>query len=158
MPYSFHHLILLAFYYYAKQNMKGDEAKQRRKKDDDQIIRLFLCFPASAADAAAANPKWIKTLLANSLITFFRRSNPVVFDKLIGVDKLFTKALQIFAACLLVNNNSCGKLILSSESPIIFHDNLKTFSVPSSIANLNLSSYEFGSFTFKLLYCVILYW
>ena len=76
--------------------------------------------------------------MANSLITFFRRSNPVVFDKLIGVDKLFTKALQIFAACLLVNNNSCGKLILSSESPIIFHDNLKTTSDSFFIADFNL--------------------
>ena len=31
----------------------------------------FLCIPASAADAAAVNPKGIKTLLANGLITFF---------------------------------------------------------------------------------------
>ena len=32
---------------------------------------IFLCIPASAADAAAVNPKGIKTLLANGLITFF---------------------------------------------------------------------------------------
>ena len=32
---------------------------------------IYLCIPASAADAAAANPKGIKTLLANSLITFW---------------------------------------------------------------------------------------
>ena len=31
---------------------------------------IFLCIPASAADAAAVNPKGIKTLLANGLITF----------------------------------------------------------------------------------------
>ena len=31
---------------------------------------IFLCVPASAADAAAVNPKGIKTLLANGLITF----------------------------------------------------------------------------------------
>ena len=30
----------------------------------------FLCIPESAADAAAVNPKGIKTLLANNLITF----------------------------------------------------------------------------------------
>ena len=32
---------------------------------------IFLCIPASAADAAAVNPKGINTLLANGLITFF---------------------------------------------------------------------------------------
>ena len=31
---------------------------------------IFLCIPASAVDAAAVNPKGIKTLLANGLITF----------------------------------------------------------------------------------------
>ena len=38
---------------------------------------IFLCIPASAADAAAVNPKGIKTLLANGLITFFINGNPV---------------------------------------------------------------------------------
>ena len=37
---------------------------------------IFLCIPASAADAAAVYPKGIKTLLANSLITFFINGNP----------------------------------------------------------------------------------
>ena len=32
---------------------------------------IFLCIPASATDADALGPKGIKTLLANSLITFF---------------------------------------------------------------------------------------
>ena len=41
------------------------------------IIRFFLCIPESAADAAAVNPKRIKTLLANGLITFFISGNPV---------------------------------------------------------------------------------
>ena len=40
----------------------------RRLCPDPQI---FLCIPASAADATAVNPKEIKTLLANGLITFF---------------------------------------------------------------------------------------
>ena len=37
----------------------------------------FLCIPASAADAAAVNPRVIKMLLANGLITFFINSNPI---------------------------------------------------------------------------------
>ena len=32
--------------------------------------KIFLCIPISAADAAAVNPRGIKTLLANGLITF----------------------------------------------------------------------------------------
>ena len=32
--------------------------------------KIFLCIPASAADAAAVNCKGIKILLANGLITF----------------------------------------------------------------------------------------
>ena len=69
--------------------------------------KIFLCIPASAADAAAVNPKGIKTLLANGLITFFINGNPAfsngprslprndpnyatfdnrVFDNLISVD------------------------------------------------------------------------
>ena len=41
------------------------------------ILIFFLCIPASAADAAAVNPKEVKTLSANDLITFFIKSNPV---------------------------------------------------------------------------------
>ena len=37
---------------------------------------IFLCIPTSAADAAAVNPRGIKTLLANGLITFFINGNP----------------------------------------------------------------------------------
>ena len=36
---------------------------------------FFLCIPTSAADAAPVNPKGIKTLLANGLITIFISSN-----------------------------------------------------------------------------------
>ena len=32
---------------------------------------IFLCIPASVADAATVNPKEIKTLLTNGLIAFF---------------------------------------------------------------------------------------
>ena len=38
---------------------------------------IFLCIPASAADAAAVNPKGIKTLLGNGLITSFINGNRV---------------------------------------------------------------------------------
>ena len=41
------------------------------------ILIFFLCIPASAADAAAVNPKGINTLLANGLTTFFIEGNPV---------------------------------------------------------------------------------
>ena len=40
------------------------------------ILIFFLCIPASAGAAAAVNPKGIKTLLANGLITFFINDNP----------------------------------------------------------------------------------
>ena len=73
-----------------------------------QTLRFFLCIPASAANAAAVNPKGIKTILANGLIIFFINGNPVLgsgpsnlprnlsdyiilniwaFDNLISVDK-----------------------------------------------------------------------
>ena len=38
---------------------------------------IFLCIPASAADAAAVNPRGIETIWANGLITFFINVNPV---------------------------------------------------------------------------------
>ena len=81
-------------------------------------------------------------ILANDLITFFISGSLVfsngpkslprnppdciildnwVFDSLLLVVELYEKALQRFSTCLLVNNNSCGKLILSSESPIIYY-------------------------------------
>ena len=60
-------ILLILYYYYPK----------RRTKDNDLIIRFFLCIPTSAADAAVVNPKGIKTLLANGLITLFISSNPV---------------------------------------------------------------------------------
>ena len=40
--------------------------------------RIFLCIMLMyGADAAAANPKGIKTLISNNLITFFINGNPV---------------------------------------------------------------------------------
>ena len=43
----------------------------------DSEPNIFLCIPASAADTAAVNPKGIKRLLANGLITFFINESPV---------------------------------------------------------------------------------
>ena len=40
-------------------------------------MKLVLEYTPSAADAAAVNPKGIKTLLANGLISFFVSGNPV---------------------------------------------------------------------------------
>ena len=39
--------------------------------------QAFLCNLVSAADAAAANPRGIKTFLANGLITFVIKGSPV---------------------------------------------------------------------------------
>ena len=40
-------------------------------------LKIVLCIPASAADVAAVNLNGIKTLLANGLITFLIKGNPV---------------------------------------------------------------------------------
>ena len=66
--------------------------------------------------------------------------------------ELIVKALQKFAACLLFNDNVCGKLVSSSDLPITFDNNLKTTSVSFFIADFNLRSCKFDSFIFKLLY------
>ena len=136
--------------------------------------KIFVCILASAADAAAVNPKGIKMLLASGLITFFINGNPVfsngprslpknppdciiwVFDILIPVDDLSANVLRRFETCVLVYNTLWGKLV--SSWPIISDDNLKTTSVSIFIADFNLLSCEFDSFTFKVLYCVILHW
>ena len=49
------------------------EAEDEGQPDPNILLRI----PASAADAVAVNPKGIKTVLANSLIIFFIKSNPV---------------------------------------------------------------------------------
>ena len=97
-------------------------------------------------DAAAINLNRIKTLLANGLITILVNGNPVfcngpkslarnppdciildnwIFDNLISVHELFAKTLRRFAICLLVNNNSCEKLVSSIELLMKFDDNNK---------------------------------
>ena len=50
----------------------------RATEDEERLDpKIFLCIPASATDAAAVNPKRIKTFLANGSITFFISGNPV---------------------------------------------------------------------------------
>ena len=48
--------------------------------------------------------------------------------------------------CLSVNNNSCGKLISSLESPIMLGDILIITSVSFFLADFNLFSGEFDNF------------
>ena len=112
--------------------------------------------------------------MANGLIVYFISGNPAfrngsrsgptnpsdcivldisVFDNLISVDKQFAKALPRFTTYQLVNNNLWEKFV--SSSPTIFDDSLKATSDSFFIADFNLLSCEFDSFTFKLLYCVI---
>ena len=49
----------------------------------------------------------------------------LVLKILILADELFAKALQVLEICLLVNNNLCGKLVSSLESPTIFDKRFK---------------------------------
>ena len=134
---------------------------------------VFLCIPASVADAAAVYPKGINTLLASGVSTFFISGNPVfnkgptnlprnppdciifdnrVFESLMSVDELLVKALRILETCMFVSNNSCGKLVLSLESPIMLGDNPITTSISFFIADFDLLSCEFDSFVFKRWY------
>ena len=73
----------------------------------------------------------------------------LVFDNLISADELFANVLRRFATYLLVNNNSCRKVVSSLELPIIFDDNLKTILVSFFIAYFHLLTCEFDSSTFK---------
>ena len=52
-----------------------------------------------------------------------------VFDNLISVDVWLAKALRRFATGLLVNNELRGKVVSSTQLPIIFDDNLKIISI-----------------------------
>ena len=67
-------------------------------------------------------------------------------------DEPFEKALRIFETCILVNNNLCGKLVLSLELLIKFHERFKITSVPFLIPDFNLLSSELDNFTFAVLY------
>ena len=64
----------------------------------------------------------------------------LVFDNFILADELFAKALRSLKIGLLVNNNLCGKLFLSLESPTKFDESFKVTSV--FILDFNLLSCE----------------
>ena len=64
----------------------------------------------------------------------------IVFDNSILAEELFTKALQTFEICVLVNKNLCGKLFSSLESPTTFGESFKVTSVPFFMTDFNLLS------------------
>ena len=70
-----------------------------------------------------------------------------VFDNFILIDKLFTKALWSLKTCVLVNNNSYGKLLSSLESPATFDEIFKVTSIPFFIPDFDLLSCELVNFT-----------
>ena len=63
-------------------------------------------------------------------------------------DELFAKALQ----SVLVNNNLCGKLFSSLESPATCGEIFKVTSLPFFIPDFNLLSCELDNLTCKVLY------
>ena len=70
------------------------------------------------------------------------------FDNFILAEELFAKALQILKTSVLVNNNLCGKLFSSLESPATFDESFKVASAPFFIPDFNLLSCKLDNFTF----------
>ena len=90
-----------------------------------------------------------------------------VFNNFVLANEAFEKGLRSFETCVLVNNNLHGLFSLFSllvllelfsllESPTVFNERFKVTSVPFFTWDFNLLNYEFDSFTFKVLYWVIL--
>ena len=58
-------------------------------KNHYTLTKIFLCILASAADASVVNPKGIKTLLANGLITFLLKvilllaMDPIIYQEIL---------------------------------------------------------------------------
>ena len=117
------------------------------------------------------NPNGIKTLLTNGLSVFPIKGNPVMVQKFylkilllvlfdateilnnfILAEELLPKALQRFETCVLVNNNLCGKLFSTLESPVTFDQSFNVTSVSFFIPDFNLLCCELDNFTFKVLY------
>ena len=100
-----------------------------------QIQTLFLWI--------AVTLNGIKTYLPNGLSTFPMKDNTgfsnglpdcpfsrnLVFDNFILAEELFTKALQSFETCVLVNNKLCRKLFSSLKSSLTFDEIFKATSV-----------------------------
>ena len=51
--------------------------------------------------------------------------NCTILDSYVLADKPFAKTLQIFETCVSFNNNLCGKLVSSFESPTTFDEIFK---------------------------------
>ena len=113
--------------------------------------KIFFQITASIADAAADNPKGIKTLLASVFSTFFIKGKLIfrnglwnlpkispdcpilcncVFDDFILANELFAKVLQSLETRVLANNNLRGKLVSPFESPTTFDQWFKVTFVP----------------------------
>ena len=60
------------------------------------------------------------------------------FDNFVLAEELFVKPFRSFGTCVLVNNNLCGRLFSSLESPTIFEEIFKVTSVPFYIPDFNL--------------------
>ena len=139
---------------------------------------IFLWIVASVADTNAVNPNGIKTYLVSGLSVFLIKGKPIfsngpkglpknppdysilcnwIFGNGVLVDELSAKALRSLKTCVLVNNNLCGKLFSSLESPTTLDEISKVASVPFFIPDFNLLSCELNNFMFKVLYWVILY-
>ena len=88
-----------------------------------------------------------KNLPRNPLILF-----NWVFDNSILAKELFAKALQSLEACIVVNNNLCGQLFSSLESPTTYEEIHKVTSVPTFVPDFNLLCCKLDNFTFKMLY------
>ena len=112
-------------------------------------------------------------LLANGLSTspikgnrFFNNGSKSIqfFWCTILADELLAKALKGLEICVLVNNNLCGKLFSSLESPTTFDEIFKSYLsttfylLVSYNLFFNLLSCVLDNFPLKVLYWVILYW
>ena len=120
--------------------------------------KIFLWIAAFVADADAVKDNGIKRLLANGLSSFPIKSNPVfsdgtkilpknppdcpilcswIFDDFILSEELFAKALGSLKTCVLVNNNLCGKWILSLKSSTTFDESFRVTSLPFFVPDFN---------------------
>ena len=107
----------------------------------------------------------IISIFSLSFISYFAKSNtgldPLsctildssVFDNFILADEVFSKALQSIETCPSVNNNLCGKLFLSLESPVTFFEKFQGYFIP----DFSLLSCEINYLTFEPLFWVSLY-
>ena len=69
------------------------------------------------------------------IVLFYATEFLIILHWLWNYFKKLYKALKL--VCVLVNNNLCGKLFSSLESPTIFNDIFKVFSVLFFIPDFN---------------------